>query len=88
LRGLEDPNLPLSIPTGVQLASHLRSPWMVNCANFAMTQFSEVRQKKSKSSSFACPSLRDYAVIVTSGAATPGESVGEGAELDEGNSPR
>jgi hypothetical protein len=40
-RGLEDPKLPLSTPTGLQLLN-LRSSWKVSSANyFAMTELSE-----------------------------------------------
>ena len=42
-RGLEDPNVPLWAPTGVQSSLlDLRSSWKVNCANFALMEFSEV----------------------------------------------
>jgi hypothetical protein len=41
-RGLEDPILPLSTPTGLQLLN-LRSSWKVSSANYlAMTELSEV----------------------------------------------
>jgi hypothetical protein len=36
-QGLEDSNLPLSVPSGVQLL-HLRTSWKVNSANFALTE--------------------------------------------------
>jgi hypothetical protein len=39
--GLKDPNVPLPVPTGVQLLN-LRSSWKVSSANyFAMTEVSE-----------------------------------------------
>jgi len=40
LRGLEDPNIPLSAPTDVQSSLlHLQTSWKGNSAKFAVTEF-------------------------------------------------